>query len=70
MLRVPLTSELDNINMDTALTNQEATDLMMNIPQNLHPMEYTNSVYTFLNTEQVIRWYHAAAGYPTKEMWL
>eukprot|EP00956_Cyclotella_meneghiniana_P010727 scaffold15031_cov47-Cyclotella_meneghiniana.AAC.1 len=32
--------------------------------------EYANSVYELPNLEQVVAWYHAAAGYPTKATWL
>ena len=32
--------------------------------------EYANSVYELPNQEQVVSWYHAAAGYPTKSTWL
>ncbi|KAL7503489.1 hypothetical protein ACHAXN_001275 [Cyclotella atomus] len=31
--------------------------------------KFVNSVYELPNTEQVIAWYHAAAGYPTKASW-
>jgi hypothetical protein len=36
----------------------------------LNPMEFINSVYELPNTKQIIAWYHAAAGYPTKPTWL
>ena len=42
----------------------------MKLRENLNPAEFANSVYELPNTEQVIRWYHAAAGYPTKDTWL
>ena len=32
--------------------------------------ESINSVYELPNLQQVVRWYHAAAGYPTKQTWL
>ncbi|KAL7506393.1 hypothetical protein ACHAXN_005053 [Cyclotella atomus] len=32
--------------------------------------EFVNSVYELPNTEQVIAWYHAAAGYPIKASWI
>jgi hypothetical protein len=36
----------------------------------IDPKEYANSVYELPNLEQVVAWYHAAAGYPTKATWL
>jgi hypothetical protein len=32
--------------------------------------EFVNSVYELPNTEQVVAWYHAVAGYPTQPTWI
>jgi hypothetical protein len=38
--------------------------------QHTNPHDFVNSVYKLPNTEQVVAWYHAAVGYPTKATWL
>jgi len=52
------------------LLNEEVTKILLKMHHQLNPTEYTNSVYELPKTEQVIAWYHAAAGYPTKTTWL
>ena len=42
----------------------------MKMRENANPNEVVNSVYELPNLQQVVRWYHAAAGYPTKSKWL
>ena len=64
--RVPLKQEWNNINTETALLSREAKDLIMKKREELDPKEFVNSVYELPNLEQVVAWYHAAAGYPTK----
>jgi hypothetical protein len=59
-----------NINTETALLSQEVTKIIMNKRGEFDTTEFINSVYELPNTEQVIAWYHAAAGYPTKATWI
>eukprot|EP00804_Cyclotella_cryptica_P007374 CCRYP_002593-RA/>CCRYP_002593-RA protein AED:0.37 eAED:0.37 QI:0/-1/0/1/-1/1/1/0/316 len=68
--RVPLKPTLPNLNTDTTLLSTEARDIMMNNRKHLSLTDFANSVYELPNTEQVITWYHASAGYPTKTTWL
>jgi hypothetical protein len=68
--RVPLQQNWTNINTETALMSQEVTDIIMNKRGELQPTDFVNSVYELPNTEQVVAWYHAAAGYPTKASWI
>ncbi len=68
--RIPLKSTMDNFNTDTALLSQKATDSIVKKRGQVDPKEYANSVYELPNLEQVVAWYHAAAGYPTKATWL
>ena len=68
--RVPLQPDWENPNTETALMSQEATEIIMSKRDKFHPDEFVNSVYELPNTEQVVAWYHAAAGYPTKATWL
>jgi hypothetical protein len=67
--RVPLTPNLSNINTDTGLMSKRATEIIMKQRSNKNK-EHLNSVYELPNTEQVVAWYHAAAGYPTKATWI
>jgi hypothetical protein len=50
--------------------SQEVTDIIMSKREEFEPHEFVNSVYELPNTEQVVAWYHAAAGYPTKASWI
>jgi hypothetical protein len=67
--RVPIKPTWTNTNTDTTLLSREATDLIM-AKRDANPHEFVNSVYELPNLEQVVAWYHAAAGYPTKATWL
>jgi hypothetical protein len=64
--RVPLTPSWTNENTETTLLSLEATKIMLEKREKRYPMEFVNSVYELPNQEQVVAWYHAAAGYPTK----
>lgn len=68
--RVPLTEEMNNLNTDTAILSNEATDIILRKRENMDTTEFVNSVYELPNLEQVVAWYHAATGYPTKITWL
>jgi hypothetical protein len=68
--RVPLKPDWTNENTETTLLSKEATQIVLSKREKFDPMEFTNSVYELPNQEQVIAWYHAAAGYPTKATWL
>jgi hypothetical protein len=68
--RVPLTQQWTNPNTDTALLTQEATAIATKLTGDTNPTEYMNNVYELPNLDQIIRWYHAAAGYPTKTTWI
>jgi hypothetical protein len=68
--RIPLKQHMDNPNTDTALLTQKTTDIILKKRGQCDPNEFANSVYELPNLEQVVAWYHAAAGYPTKATWL
>jgi hypothetical protein len=67
--RIPIKPIIENLNTDTILMSQEATNTIM-ARRSEHPDEFVNSVYELPNLEQVVAWYHAAAGYPTKTTWI
>ena len=56
--RVPLKQEITNDKTDTVLLNMPS------------PIKSISNVYDLPSVETQIRYLHAAAGYPTKEMWL
>jgi hypothetical protein len=60
--RVPLQHNVANINTDTAQLNQNDTNAITD--------EVAANVYDLPSTERVIRYLHAAAGFPTKSTWL
>ena len=62
--RLPLQPLCQNLNTDTALLSEEASKILD------RKSDAINSVYELPSTEEVIAWYHAAAGYPTKATWL
>jgi hypothetical protein len=68
--RVPLKPSWTNENTETTLLSQEAMKIMLSKREKIDPLELVNSVYELPNQEQVVAWYHAAAGYPTKPTWL
>ena len=62
--RIPLKPNWNNLNTETALLSQETSKILTS------KAEFIHNVYELPNTEQVIAWYHAAAGYPTKATWI
>lgn len=52
------------------LLRKNATNIMLAKRNQFEEKEFTNSVCELPNLQQVIAWYHAAAGYPTKTIWL
>jgi hypothetical protein len=55
------------VNTDTVIVNVPPSRLLQQ-----HPPSYetVNSVYELRSQEEIIRFYHAAAGYPTKATWI
>ena len=47
--RIPLQQTMDNLNTDTALLSQEATDIIVKKRGQLDPTEFANSVYELPN---------------------
>ena len=65
--RVPLVDNVQNLNTDTVIVNVPPSRLLQQ-----HPPSYEtiNSVYELRSQDEIIRFYHAAAGYPTKATWI
>jgi hypothetical protein len=60
--RVPLRQQVDNVNTDTQQLSNEQSHAITE--------EVASNVYDLPSTERVIRYLHAAAGFPTKSTWL
>ena len=65
--RIPLTKYVNNLNTDTCIVNQPPSELLKNRPP---PTDAINNVYELTSTATLIRYLHAAAGFPTKATWL
>jgi hypothetical protein len=68
--RVSIKPEFPNFNTDMALLSKEATNIIVNKQGQFDTNEFANNVYKLPNLEQVVAWYHVAAGYPTKPTYL
>jgi hypothetical protein len=60
--RLPLTANVTNPTTDTQLLSQEQTNAIVE--------EIVSNVHDLPSTEQVVKYLHAAAGFPTKSTWL
>ena len=70
--RVPLVptmrkENVNNVNTQTALLSKPPTEFLPNRPP---PTEAVANVYELKTQPEMIRYYHAAAGFPTKPTWL
>ena len=65
--RIPLVKDVKNINTDTIIVNAPPSSLLHKQPPK---HETINNVYELRTKEEIIRFYHAAAGYPTKRTWI
>ena len=58
---------MNNTNTDTVLVNKPPTEFLPNQPP---PTDAIANVYELKTQPELIRYYHAAAGFPTKPTWL
>ena len=67
--RVPLvpTNEITNLNTDTILCSRPPTEYLRNRPP---PTEAINNVYELRTQAELVRYFHAAAGFPTQATWI
>jgi len=69
--RIPLKKNVDektaDKNMETVLVNKPPTEFLMGRPP---PTEAIFNVYELKKQPEIVRYYHAAAGFPTKPTWL
>ena len=67
LYRIPLVPKVKNVNTDTILCNKPPTELLSHRPP---PKNAINNVYELRTQRELVRYYHAAAGFPTKLTWL
>ena len=70
--RIPLLPTIrqdtvNNMNTETVLVNKPPTEFL---PQRPPPAEAIANVYELKTQPELVRYYHAAAGFPTKPTWL
>ena len=70
--RIPLLptvrqDNVTNVNTETVLVNKPPTEFLANRPP---PTEAVCNVYELKTQPELVRYYHAAAGFPTKPTWL
>jgi hypothetical protein len=65
--RIPLVNVVRNDNTDTIIVNKPPSEFLPTRPQ---PSDAIHNVYELKTQPELVRYYHAAAGFPTKPTWL
>ena len=65
--RVPLVQHVTNANTDTILCDRSPSEFL---PERPPPTEAVANVYELKTQPELVRYYHAAAGFPTKPTWI
>ena len=65
---IPLVSQATKDNIPIVTTPQSPQDILRDAP--VPPTDHIGSVYGIKSQPELIRYYHAAAGFPTKLTWL
>jgi len=65
--RIPLVKHVTNANTDTILCDRPPTEFL---PERPPPTEAVANVYELKTQPELIRYYHAAARFPTKPTWV
>ena len=64
---IPLVPHITNNNTETVLCNQPPTEFL---PQCPPPSDAIYNVYELKTQPELVRYHHAAAGFPTKPTWI
>ncbi len=67
MWHIPLVDLVRNNNTKTVIVNRPPSEFL---PARPPPTEAIHNVYELKTQPKLMRYYHAAAGFPTKPMWL
>jgi hypothetical protein len=65
--RIPLVEMVRNNNTDTIIVNRPPTEFL---PARPPPTDAIYNVYELKTQPELVRYYHAAAGFPTKPTWI
>jgi len=65
--RIPLVEVVQNVNTDTIIVNQPPTEFL---PDHPPTEEAIHNVYELKTSPELVRYLHAAAGFPTKPQWI
>jgi hypothetical protein len=65
--RIPLVKHVTNANTDTILCDRPPSEFL---PERPPPTEAVANVYELKTQPELIRYYHAAVGFPTKPTWV
>jgi hypothetical protein len=65
--RIPLVDVVQNMNTDTIIVNRPPTEFLPDRPPT---EEAIHNVYELKTSPELIRYLHAAAGFPTKPQWI
>ena len=65
--RIPLVDMVQNLNTDTITVNRPPTEFL---PNRLPTEKAIYNVYELKTTPELVRYHHAAAGFPTKPQWI
>jgi hypothetical protein len=64
---IPLVEVVRNNNTDTIIVNQPLTEFLLERPP---PTDAIHNIYKQKTQPELVRYYHTAAGFPTKPTWL
>jgi hypothetical protein len=67
LLRISLVAVVRNNNTNTVIVNWSPTEFLTKHPP---PMDAIHNVYKLKTQPKFVRYYHAAAGFPTKPTWV
>ena len=65
--RIPLVDMVRNNNTETVIVNRPPTEFL---PERPPPVDAIHNVYELKTQPELVRYYHAAAGFPTKPTWI
>jgi hypothetical protein len=65
--RIPLVDVVQNVNTDTIVVNRPPTEFLTDRPPT---EEAIHNVYELKTSPELVRYLHAAAGFPTKPQWI
>jgi len=65
--QIPRVDMVRNNNMETVIVNRPPTEFL---PESPPPIDTIHNVYELKTQPELVRYYHSAAGFPTKPTWI